>query len=235
MTIHHQAHRDRIDAGIGFEWDRLPAAVGTAAAISPDAGDVNFRRTARSYRGIAAHQNIRRLWAYSVDQGFLEEISALASLEVLYLNAVTAKDLSALGRLARLRSLSVIGATKVPDLEWTAPLHALDALALEHFKLVRDLSPLAGLTRLRALAIEGSMWARMKVATLEPLSHLENLNYLFLTNLQAEDRSLRPLAALKKLKVLECAAFYPKEEFELLAQANGALRCSWFMEKNWKK
>ncbi len=72
------------------------------------------------------------------------------------------------------------------------------------------------------------MWTTMRVASLAPLSRLQDLRWLFLTNCRAVDRSLRPLYSLARLEVLDCAAFFPDEEFVRLRAALPRLRCDWF-------
>ncbi|HET6891502.1 MAG TPA: hypothetical protein VFH31_10400 [Pyrinomonadaceae bacterium] len=81
---------------------------------------------------------------------------------------------------------------------------------------------------MQQLAIAGSMWTRMKIKSLNPLSSLSNLKYLHLTNLKAEDESLRPLAALCQLEKLEIANFYPMEEFAWLSGKLRNTKCTWF-------
>jgi hypothetical protein len=232
MTI-EDPHRDRIDAGVGFDWELLPPFVERPDEIAPGSTDVRLQRVRASHRGIAALGSIVRLWAYAVDHSFLDEICRMLSLELLYLEHVTATDLSGLGRLSRLTRLIVVDATKVEDLDWVPSLDSLEALALENFKRVHDLSPLARLTRLRALGIEGSLWTPMRVATLRPLSDLPSLEALFLTNLRVADRSLEPLHGLRRLRVLQCAKFFPRVEFQRLENALPDLRCQWFDARWW--
>lgn len=233
MTIHHAEHAHRIDAELAFEWDTLPKFADTIALVDSTAEDVCIRRVACSHRGISKFKNVRRLWARAVDQAFLEEIAALQTLEVLHLDGVTAGDLRPLGMLPALRSLSVVGATRLTDLGWLPQQPSIRSLALVNLPKVNDLGDLHHLRQLTALAVEGSMWTSMHVATLEPLSNLQALRHLFLTNLQVADRSLAPLHVLAQLRVLESAQFYPREEFIALAQRNSSLACQWFDARNW--
>ena len=72
------------------------------------------------------------------------------------------------------------------------------------------------------------MDSTVRVASLAPLSALTRLEYLFLTALRSDDRSLRPLHALKALKGLECARHFPDAEFVALRSALPELQCRWF-------
>jgi hypothetical protein len=233
MTIHHQAHQERVDAELGFEWDTLPPFVEDVSQISLGAAQVRLCRVAKSHRGISNLSGVKKLWAHGVTQDFLHEISALKDLEVLYMEKVTAVDLSAVNALPLLRSLSVIDAPKITNLSWLPMQPTLRSLAIENAKAIHDLAPLSQLTHLTALGIEGSVLTPMLVSSLEPISTLRRLRFLFMTNLRAKDESLAALLALPKLQVLQCAKFFPVEEFSRLASANPGLRCDWLSAKHW--
>jgi hypothetical protein len=68
----------------------------------------------------------------------------------------------------------------------------------------------------------------MKIESLTPLSALQNLTYLHLSNLKAEDESLRALGDLTKLEELDLANFYPMEEFAWLSGRLKNTQCTWF-------
>jgi hypothetical protein len=173
-------------------------------------------------------QRLERLWAYSVNQSFLDEICELRSLQLLCIDRLGVADPSRLTRLPNLRTLIIIGGTKVESLDWAAELTGLRALAFENFPRVRSLEPLARLEGLRTLAVEGSLWTPMRVESLRPLSSLAGLEYLFLTNLRSKDRSLRALHSLGGLKVLQCASYFAKGELERLRDALPNTHCPWF-------
>jgi hypothetical protein len=235
MTIHHIAQQQRIDAGLEFEWDRLPAAVTQLTDLPSSTRILRLRRADKSHCGVSKLQQLRQLWAYDVDQSYLDELCELTSLELVYMERVTATDLTPLVALKNLSQLMVIGATKVSDLGWVSRLCSLRALALENLKLASDLQPLARLSDLTALAVEGSMWTAMRVATLQPLANLMRLESLFLTNLRVQDRSLQALHELRQLRVLQCAKFYSREEFIKLQIALPVLQCDWFEAARWQK
>jgi hypothetical protein len=185
-------------------------------------------RKGESHRGIGDRIYIKELWAYAVNQDFLDEICRLTALEYLYLGTVSATDLSGLAKLRGLRVLDIEGATKVPNLEWARRLTRVRSLGLENLKRVRSLKPLASLTQLTALRIEGSMWTAMRVKSLAPLANLRRLEYLFMTNTRVQDGQLTPLHRLPRLNALQCANFFKREQFHNLAMALPNLRCSWF-------
>lgn len=198
------------------------------AGVPEDAVELRLHRERSSHRGVGRLQSLERLWAYSVNQSFLDEICELRSLQLLYIERLGVADPSSLARLRKLRTLIIIGGTKVESLDWAAELIGLRALALENFSRVRSLEPLARLKGLRTLAVEGSMWTPMRVESLRPLSSLTGLEYLFLTNLRSKDRSLQALHSLTGLKVLQCSSYFAKGEMERLRDALPNTRCPWF-------
>ncbi len=220
--------QDRIDAGIGFDWDSLPPHRTSLADLAHDAEELRFRRERSSHRGIQWFRSLRRLWLYCVNQEFLEEVCELPAVELLFIDRLTATDLTPLRKLQRLRRLILQGGTKIQDLDWVTGLPPLEAFAIENFKRVFHLDALASLTSLSALGVEGSMWTTMRVHSLAPLSQIHGLRSLFLTNLRTSDRSLRHLYSLTGLEVLQCAGFFGDEEFVRLREALPRLRCDWF-------
>ncbi|WP_457787608.1 hypothetical protein [Pseudomonas sp. PL-6] len=234
MTIHHQSQKERIEAGLGFEWDLLPATITRTSDIPSKTSHLNFKRVGDSHKGIGNCDGLHTLWATSVNQDFLEEICLIKTLDTLYLSGVTAQDLYAVNTLPKLRRLLVVGASKLKDLAWLPTQRSLKYLAIENLKLVHDLSPLSQLVQLQSLAVEGSMWTPMRVSCLKPLSNLTLLKALFITNLRVEDHSLQPLHTLDQLELLQCARFFPHAEFMRLSAAQPKLNCSWFEAENWK-
>ena len=222
------SHQDRIDAGVSFDWGSLPVHRSSLVDLPYDATELRFRRDGSSHRGIHRFSKLQCVWLYSVNQAFLEELVGIPTIEVLFIDGTTATDLTPLQQLRHLRRLIINGGTKIQNMDWVLGLPALESLALENFKRVSRLDPVASLTSLTALAIEGSIWTRMRVATLAPLSSLRALRYLFLTNLTASDRSLGHLQSLAGLEVLQIGALFPDEELLRLRESLPTLRCDWF-------
>ena len=68
----------------------------------------------------------------------------------------------------------------------------------------------------------------MKVASFAPLGHLQDLEFLHLTNIKADGESLNPLSTLTHLKQLDLAKFYPMSEFAQLSRKLQTTHCTWF-------
>lgn len=222
------SHQDRIDAGVSFDWSSLPVHRSSLADLSHDATALHFRRQGSSHRGIHRFNRLRRVWLHSVNQAFLEELADIPTIEQLFIKGTTAADLTPLHRFRQLRRLVINGGPKIQSMDWVVGLPSLEALAIDTFTRVSRLDPVASLTSLTALGIEGSIWTRMRVSTLAPLSGLHRLRYLFLTNLTASDSSLRHLHSLSGLEVLQIGALFPDDELLRLRQALPRLRCDWF-------
>ncbi len=182
----------------------------------------------KSFHVLPRIEGLKRLWCFQIDRDRLAIICESNTLDHLYLDTVTTRDLSALYALSNLRVLSIETNTKAKTIDALGEMAWLVGLAVVHFKQVRAIEPIRGLKRLESLAVAGSTWTRMTIRSLEPLSGLRSLKYLDLTNLQAEDGSLEPLADLVQLHELECANFYPMEEFARLSGRLKHTRCTWF-------
>lgn len=205
-----------------------PPAVDDVLRVPVDAVSIRLVSGAKSLDRLPSCAGLKALWCFDVGAGDLDSISSCTSLESLYIENIKTGDLSSLRRLARLRVLGLETCSKVTSLIELSELHSLQGLGITHFKNVHDLEPLARLSGLRALAVAGGIWTRMRVKSFAPLEGLEGLDLLHLTNIKADDDSLRPLAGLRNLRKLEIANVYPTSEFALLSQRLRSTECDWF-------
>ena len=196
--------------------------------LSHDTNEMSFCRERSSHRGINCFQNLRRVWLYSVNQEFLEELAEISTIESLFIKGFTATDLTPLWKMKRLRRLILINNPKIQSLDWVAELPAVESLCIEHFQHISHLDPLASLTNLSALGVEGSVGTAMRISSLKPLSNLQKLQFLSLTNLRVSDQKLSHLCLLANLEILHCARYFPDEEFLRLRRALPKLQCQWF-------
>ena len=233
MSEHHHSHQERIDAGLSFDWNRLPAAIRAPNEIPETAQDARLLRKGKSLRGISSCVGLRRIWAYGVDQELLEELCCLSDLEVLFIDGFSATDLSPVGRLTKLQALSVESAPKIDNLSWIPESESLRSLAICNMKSLHDLSELEAHDQLRGIAVDGGVWTPMRVESLRPMSSLRELQFISLVNCRVSDKSLQPLCNLKKLAALHCANFFPRQQFQLLHASLPTLRCDWFSSDAW--
>ena len=209
------------------EYDSWPECVTQVADIKPDDSCLHFYREKNSHRGISECTQVRKLIAKQVNQDFLDEISGLKDLEYLELEVVTAEDLSPLQQLDHLRTLRIDSLRKAKDFMPLLNLPSLTKLFLQNSKHLHSLEPFSTAHQLVSLGVEGGMWSPQKIPSLKPLEGLASLEALFLTSVQLEDKNLSCLAAIPNLKLLKCARFAPKSEFEALRELMPELQCDW--------
>src|SRR3954470_7987320 len=116
----HTGHEERVAAGVSFVWQDLPPLLESLDRVPRDVERLHFRRQRKSHRGIAELKHLKYLWARQADQEFIDEISLLENLEVLYVNGLTASSLTGLSQNRKLKRLLLIGGTKVESMEWAA-------------------------------------------------------------------------------------------------------------------
>ena len=119
----------------------------------------------------------------------LSVIANLTNLESLQMAGVVVDDLSPLGRLDRLMSLTLYNGDQPLDLSPLSGLVNLVALTLRNNK-ISDLSPLAGMSNLRYLDLEGN-----QITDVSPLAGLTGLERLYLIDNPISDFS--PLAEVR--------------------------------------
>lgn len=221
-------HEERVAAGVSFVWQDLPPLLESLDGVPRGVERLHFRRQKRSHRGIAELKHLKCLWARQVNQEFIDEISRLENLELLYVNGLTASSLAGLSRNRKLKRLLLIGGTKVDGLEWVAGLPpTLEVLFLENFTRAPDIGPLGGLSNLVSLGVEGGMDTHVRIDTLKPLARLHNLRQLFLAGTRVGDKSLAPLRGLARLERLECTIHFPDAELIALSASLPNLECDW--------
>lgn len=171
---------------------------------------------------------LKALWCFDINSRSLGYICSCSSLEELYIDTLKSDRISCIHGLSLLKVLSIDSNSKIDSLREIGTLHGLAGLAIINFKNVHEIDPLSQLVNLQQLAVAGSIWTRMKIESLKPLSALRNLKYLHLSNIKPADESLKPLAELHQLELLEIANFYPMEEVAWLSGRLRNTECSWF-------
>lgn len=123
----------------------------------------------------------------------LEPLSGLTQLQVLELDCLGLRDISALAKLTKITELSLFG-NPISDVSPLAGLTTLSDLSLIGAE-VADLSPISSLTSLKYLIVDSNL-----VTDVSPLSTLKQLIFLSLSNNQISD--LEPLSSLTALENL---------------------------------
>jgi hypothetical protein len=206
------------------EWHRYATAI---SDIPSGATRVLFYREGKSHRGLASLTDMSMLKARQVNQDFLCEIGELTNLTYLELDSLSAEDLSPLLQLTRLKTIKLNGARRIRDFSALVRLPSLEKLFLTNMPNLTDLSFLADANQLASLGVEGSMWTMQRIDSLKPLTSLKALIALFMTSVTLIDKRLDYLAAIPNLRILECARFSSKTQFDVLRQLMPNLKCRW--------
>ena len=209
-----------------LEW---PAAVGNIDDVPRNTTRLRLISKAVKFEKLVEFEDLSELWCFGIDHKKLEYISRCKSLRHLYLDYnLRTGDLTPLRNLPLLEVLRLDSCSKINSLDQVAELTQLTGLAIENFKNLHDITPLSALINLKELAIDGSIWTRMKLESLKPIANLEKLELLSLTNTKVADESLEPLQRLANLKELILANFYPVAEFAKLSAKLPHCDCQWF-------
>lgn len=213
--------------GYAQNWNKWSDCVESVDNISENQEYVHFYRTKKSHKGISEFKNIKYLIAKQVDSDFLNEICKLKNIEYLNLEVVTANSLNLLSQLEKLNTLKIYGIRKADDFKSLIGLPSIRHLFIENAKHLHSLEAFSNAHNLVALGVEGGMYTNQKIDSLKPLEGLKNLEALFMSSVQLEDKYLGYLTSIPKLKFLDCARFAPKKRFEELKKLLPKLNCNW--------
>ena len=206
------------------EW---PLSLNDVADAPSDTEVLRVEAKCKNFNRLPELQHLRRIHCSRITKDKLSVLSQCTSLEEVYLDNLSTDTLAPFQNLRSLRLLNIESWHDAESLESLAMFHSLSALGVTNCKNIHSIKTIKELVGLNALIVSGSIWTRMDIDTLAPLSDLTYLRYLDLTNLKVADESLRPLEHLTALEQLEIANFYPMHEFARLSQALPKTRCRW--------
>ena len=153
-----------------------------------------------------------------VPQSLFDAACRMRNLEALWIKWSSIKSLEHLSSSGALRHLHLGSSAQIRSIVPLGRMPRLKSLSLQNIKRITDLGPLKSLTRLEELAISGDMWGHQKVKSLAPLGELQSLKWLHLGGVRSLDESLRPLDNLRRLRVVVVnLGEYPLEELAWLS------------------
>lgn len=163
-------------------------------------------------------------FAYSVNEKELEQLCTHVDVTSLSFKGLRTTTIAPIGRIPRLRRLSMWWVQKLANL---SPLSALplDVLVLDDIRYANDIAPLADIASLKSLKISGGMNTTQLIDTLEPLTGLPALSELNLVALKLGDQSLRPLERCEALVDLWLPNTFETAEYAYLAAKRPDIRC----------
>jgi len=169
-------------------------------------------------------KHVRLLWLNSkVPQVLFDAVCRMRGLQGLYVKWSGLTSIDQTVSLRHLRYLHLGSSAQIRSIRVLRELKNLRWLGLENLKQVRDVSPVGALTGLDGLALQGSIWTTWRIRTLRPLAELRRLRFLSILNLKTDDKSLAPLAGMRRLRTFLAEAWWPREEVDQIYRQNRGL------------
>ncbi|HYF30207.1 MAG TPA: hypothetical protein VD993_03715 [Chitinophagaceae bacterium] len=153
------------------------------------------------------------MWAIGLNDKELTKILSYTHPKCINIYQLLAKDLSPLEQLSNTETIILKWSTKATSLWDFSKNTSLKDLHIEDFSKLQSISEISQAKHLRNLILAGGVWKPLKIFSLSPLSELVHLEYLKLANIKVDDDSLRPLANLKNLNVLEITNQFETSEY----------------------
>lgn len=164
--------------------------------------------------------NIEYIWTYhKVNQETFEAICKMKNLKGISLKWSSIRDLECLKQQTNLKHLNIGLSTNIENVKPISSLSTLLTFDSENLKKVDDWNFLSNLTQLEGLGINGGMYDRLKIESLDFLKELKNLKYLFLMSTKILDNSLKPIEGLKKLENLRLTNDWPEQKLDELKKS----------------
>ena len=188
------------------------------AGVPADATFLATRGTARLADRIGELARLQTVWIHPASDAMVRQIPRLSDLRALYVGRCGRVDLGPIGDCSSLQHLVLDGVPLLTDLSFLAALPRLRTLFVQGARRL-DLDTIAPLPRLAALHLAGAPSATLRVESLAALARLGTLRHLTLENVRPADGSLRPLAALQRLREVHVPNGLEIEEYARLAGA----------------
>ena len=156
------------------------------------------------------------------NQAWIDMLGDAQHLRAIDIKAPRARDLHPLAKLD-LFHLTLSYPSFVKDWSFLRSMSSLLRLALDNTLSLQDLKPVQRLSRLEVIRLSGGFSKTLRLPSLAPLAHLENLRAVLLASLRFEDWSLFPLFGLPDLKRFDSPLSCPKDQFHMLLRYNPRL------------
>lgn len=176
----------------------------------PDARFVHVNPAVAPLSVLDGFKSLQGVWLDGATDVHLESLARWPALTVVKLMVPRITSLSPLGRLPKLRALSL---EDPPTLNGLEALWHLRCLAMRHFRRITSLSPVAALRELGALSFSTiPSWDAsrrcLEVESFEPLRKAAALESLALMGVWPQDGRLDALQGLEKLQFLHISHVY---------------------------
>ncbi len=169
---------------------------------------------------------------HRIKQDFFEAICKMENLEQLDFWSSTVEDLSSIGKLAKLKKLSLSSFTRLKDISPLCSLKNLSVLSIQNCFAVENYDVLGKMTQLVGLQLCGDSFApkNLRLKSLIPLETLTNLKHLDLSTSSVIDKNYESIIALKSLERLDITVRVPMESIEKIKKIHKNLKAGLFMD-----
>lgn len=197
------------------KFDRLWINVGAWTGLE----EKEFKKNRKEWISILPTlKNIKFLWVKgSINQDFFDVICQMDWLEALNINGlISINNLNNISNLKNLKHLQIGSSSKLNNIDALSNLKNLITLQIAGFKQINNIKPISKIKSLKGLHIQGDMWKKQYLDTIEGLENLTNLEYLSLDGTEIIKKDISPITKLKKLKNLEVGFWWTKDDLILL-------------------
>jgi len=172
--------------------------------------------------------NIENLWLIGAKEKDLDMILSKSKLKYLNVYQVLAKDLSIFESLKDIKGISIEWNTKLDTLWNFKENEKLSLLEITDFSKIYDISQISDAKHLQFLSIGGGINKAMKIESIKPITKLQKLEFLSLTNLKIANNSLKPIAEIKSLKELDVSNQFETQDYAYLSAKMHSTKCKLF-------
>lgn len=211
-----------------FRVNEQPEFVNDLADVDENSTELLIRGKTKNIERLKSFSNLTKLWIYKVNQKEFNTILSLVNPKMLHMYELRVEDLSIISSLKDVEVLALEWNTKAQSLWDLSKNTFLKSLSITDFSKLNDIAPLQKNTGLELLQLSGGIWNSLNLNTLQPLRYLKNLKYLGLSNIKVKDESLEPISELEGLKELEISNQFPTEEYARLSVTLPNTKCYCF-------
>ncbi len=166
---------------------------------------------------LAELDSVEYLWTYhKLSQHTFEIITQMKNIRGLNIKWSSVKDISTINNLMELQYLNLGLSSSIESIQPISSMKMLLTFESEGLRKVKEWDSISELTQLEGLGISGGMYKSLKLDSIQFLSTLKNLRYLFLIATRIVDKNLKPLEVLHQLECLRLANEWKESQFEKL-------------------
>ena len=207
-------------------YEEKPAVISDISNFDFSKKEISITADAKNIN-LLANVKIDKLWLFSAKEKDIDRIFKIIQPEYVNLYQLLAKDLTCLEQL-KCKTLIVDWNTKALKL-WNLKKNSnLRQLSIRDFSKISNINEIQNAMELVSLSLEGGMWKPLKIESLSPIIHLKKLQYLRLMQIKVADESLEPISNLNNLKTLEISNQFPTKEYAYLSVKLPETECTMF-------